>query len=393
MQAPPRYESDVHTVKHLRKSLYGLKQAGRRWYDTLVRTLTNLGFTTSVADPGVFHVHVGEHMLVLAVHVDNCILTGSNNDLIAQYKVKLNACHALTDLGPVHWLLGIKITRDRSVRTISLLQVSYIDAILSRFTLSDAKSCPTPMVHGTTLSKEDLPSSPDKITRMKKTPYHEAIGSLMYAAVATCPDIAFAVSYLSQFLENPGEAHWEATKRVFRYLAGTKSLQLTYGSEHHELEGYTDVDRAMQEHRHAISGYIFLIDGAAISWSFKKQELVTLSTAEAEYVAATHAAKEAIQLHKLLGKVLPDFTAPTPFYCDNQAAIKLATDDNYHVRTKHIDVRYHFIRQTAASGVIKLLYCHTEDIIADLLTKALSKGKTVAFTSSLGMCRACGGVM
>ena len=93
---------------------------------------------------------------------------------------------------------------------------------------------------------------------MKKTPYHEAIGSLMYAAVAMCPDIAFAVSYLSQFLENPNEAHWEATKRIFHYLAGMKSLKLTYSSEHHELEGYTDVDRAMQEHRHAISGYTLL---------------------------------------------------------------------------------------------------------------------------------------
>ena len=393
MQAPPGYESDARTVKYLRKSLYGLKQAGRRWYDTLVRTLTNLGFSTSVADPGVFHVRVGEHMLVLAVHVDDCILTGSNNDLIAQYKAKLNACHALTDLGPVHWLLGIKITRDRSARIISLSQASYIDAILSRFALSDAKSCPTPMTHGTMLTKEDSPSNPNEIARMGKTPYREAIGSLMYAAVATRPDIAFAVSYLSQFLENPGEAHWEAAKRVFRYLAGTKTMQLTYGGEHHELEGYTDADGAMQEHRHAISGYAFLLDGGAISWSSKKQELVTLSTAEAEYVAATHAAKEAIWLRKLLGEIMPNLTAPTPFYCDNQAALKLATEDNYHARTKHIDVRYHFIRQTAASRAIKLLYCRTEDMIADLLTKALSKNKTAAFTASLGMRRACGGVV
>jgi hypothetical protein len=215
----------------LHKSLYGLKQARRRWYDTLVRTLTNLGFTTSVADPGVFHIHVGQHLLVLAVHMDNCILTGSSSDLIAQYKAKLNACHVLTDLGPVHWLLGIKVTRDRSVHTISLSQVLYIDAILSRFNLTNAKSCPTPMVHGTTFTKQDLLSSPDKATHMSKTPYCEAIGSIMYAAVATHPDIAFAVSYLSQFLENPGKAHWEAAKRVFCYLSGTKTTQLTYGSE------------------------------------------------------------------------------------------------------------------------------------------------------------------
>jgi len=131
---------------------------------------------------------------------------------------------------------------------------------------------------------------------MKKTPYREAIGSLMYATVATCPDIAFTVSTLSQFLSNLGVAHWEAVKRIFRYLAGTKTFKLTYSGEQHGLEGYTDVDGATQEHRHAISGYTFLFNGGAISWSSRKQELVTLSTAEVEYVAATHTAKEAIWL-------------------------------------------------------------------------------------------------
>jgi hypothetical protein len=220
MQSSPRYESDTRTVKHLRKSLYGLKQARRRWYNTLVRTLTNLRFATSVANLGVFHARKGRHILVLVVHVDDCILTGSSSDLITQYKAKLNTCHALTDLGPVHWLLGIKITRDRNMRTISLSQASYIDAILSHFALTNAKSSPTPMVHGIFFSKNNSPSSPDKVACMGKTPYREAIGSLMYATVAMRPNIAFAVSYLSQFLENPGEAHWEATKCVFRYLGG-----------------------------------------------------------------------------------------------------------------------------------------------------------------------------
>jgi hypothetical protein len=118
----------------------------------------------------------------------------------------------------------------------------------------------------------------------------------MYAAIATRPDITFAVSTLSQFLDNPGEAHWEGVKQIFRYLAGTKDRTLTYGEERHELLGYTDADGASQPHRRAISGYAFLIDGGAVSWSSRKQELVTLSTAEAEYVAATHAAKECIWL-------------------------------------------------------------------------------------------------
>ena len=149
--------------------------------------------------------------------------------------------------------------------------------------------------------------------------------------------------------------HWEAVKRVFRYLAGTKELALTYGGEHFDLLGYTDADGASQEHRHAISGHAFLVDGGVVSWSSRKQELVTLSTAEAEYVAATRAAKEAIWLRRLVGDLFPFLLTRTILYCDNQAALKLAMDDNYHARTKHISICYHFIREVAVSGIYAAL--------------------------------------
>ena len=133
---------------------------------------------------------------------------------------------------------------------------------------------------------------------MKNTPYCEAIGSLMYTTITTRLDITFAVSALSQFLNNPSEVHWEAVKCVFRYLSSTKDYLLTYRNEHHDLLGYTDADGASQEHRHAISGHTFLIDSAAVSWTSRKQEIITLSTAEAKYVAATHTAKECIWLRR-----------------------------------------------------------------------------------------------
>jgi hypothetical protein len=155
--------------------------------------------------------------------------------------------------------------------------------------MSDAKPYGSPMVPGAYYSKGDAPSSPDEAAHMQRTPYRQAISSLMYLTIATRPDIAFAVSILSRFLSNPGEAHWEAVKRIYRYLKATKDMQLTYGSERHELEGYTDTDGGTQEDRCAIAGYAFLIDGGAISWGAKRQELVTLLTAEAEYVAATSA--------------------------------------------------------------------------------------------------------
>ena len=179
----------------------------------------------------------------------------------------------------------------------------------------------------------------------------------MYASVATrCPNITFAASTLSQFLNNPGEAHWDAVKRVFRYLAGMKGFALTFGTEWHDLVGYMDTDRASQEHRRAILGSAFLIDGGTISWSSRKQELVMLSTAEAEYVAAAHAAKEGIWLHLLLSKLSPPIPKTTTLHCDNQAACELATTNNYHAHTKHIDIRYHFICQTVEDGTFNIVY-------------------------------------
>ena len=221
---------------------------------------------------------------------------------------------------------------------------------------------------------------------MEKAPYQEAIGSLMYASIATRPDISFAVATLSQYLDNPGEIHWEAVKRIIRYLSGTRNFALTYGDERHDLLGYSDADGATQEHRHAISGYAFLIDGGAISWSSRKQELITLSTAESEYVAATHAAKEALWLRRLLFELFPSLEAPIPLFCDNQAALRLIEDDNYRARTKHIDKRYHFIREVAQNGVLQLIYCPTDDMAADILTKALPKWKATFHASTLGLC-------
>jgi hypothetical protein len=166
-----------------------------------------------------------------------------------------------------------------------------------------------------------------------------------------------------------------------------------YGGERQELTGYTDVDGSSQDHRRAISGLAFFIDGGAISWSSRKQELVALSTAEAEYIAATHAAKEGIWLRWLIGELFGTIDDPTTLYCDNQAAITLATTDNFHARTKHIDIRYHYIRHEVDSGTFKLIYCPTDDMIADILTKALPGWKVKGHTAALGLHSACGGVV
>jgi hypothetical protein len=211
------------------------------------------------------------------------------------------------------------------------------------------------------------------------------VGSLMYPAIGTRPDIAFAVTTLSQFNDNPGWVHWEGVKRMFKYLMGTRQWALTYSRERHGLKGFTDADGASQPHRHAISGYAFLIDGGAVSWSSKKQPLVTLSTTEAEYVAATHAAKEGVWLRRLIGELYRPLMQPTTLFSDSQSAIALTKDGHYHARTKHIDIRYHFIRYVIESGLIQLIYCPTDEMTADTLTKALPSAKAKHFATALGL--------
>ena len=158
-----------------------------------------------------------------------------------------------------------------------------------------------------------------------------------------------------------------------------------HGTMDDRLKGYTDADGSSQEHRHAISGYVFLMNGGAISWSSKKQELVTLSTAESEYVAATYASKEALWLQQIIGELFGPVTEPTILYLNSQSAIALTKEGSYHARTKHIDIRYHFIHFTVQDGTINLIYCPTEDMTANILMKALPNSKAKHFARSLGL--------
>jgi hypothetical protein len=375
-----------HYVWKLNKTLYGLKQGAKNWYDALCKALADLGFQRAEADHGVFFKRTGVDIIVLAVHVDDCMITGSSQMPIDEFKVQINKTYKISDLGAIHWLLGIKITRDLPNHTISLSQHTYIDSIITRYNFNDLKPLSIPIDPSLPLLKSQSPTKLVDIARMRNVPYREAVGSLMYAAMGTRPDIAFAVSTVAQFSDNPGWNHWEAVKRVFRYLRGTQKLELTYGGEKRGLVGYVDADGASQEHRRAISGFVFLVDGGAVSWSSKKQELVTLSTTEAEYVAATHAAKEAIWIRRLIGEIFRPLTMPTTLFSDSKSAIALAQDGHYHARTKHIDIRYHFIRYIIEAETIKLIYCPTDEMTADTLTKALPNVKAKNFATALGLC-------
>jgi hypothetical protein len=261
------------------------------------------------------------------------------------------------------------------------------------FNFDDLKPSDIPMDPSAQLLVSQCPTKLEDLARMQNVPYREAVGSLMYAAMGTWPDIMFAMSTVSQFSHNTGWEHWEAVKRIFCYLKGTKKLELVYGGDKRGLVGYTDADGASQEHRQAISGYVFMIDRGAISWSSKKQELIMLSMTEAKYIAATHTAKEAIWLHCLISKGFGPIDNPITLFSDSQSAIALTKDGHYHARTKHIDIWYCYIWYIIEAGHIKLIYCHTHEMTANVLMKALPSMKVKHFASALGLAMVWGGVL
>jgi Reverse transcriptase (RNA-dependent DNA polymerase) len=389
MQHPPGYKSpDAGTrVLRLVKTLYGLKQSGRRWYQKLTSIFTSLGLIQCSVDQAVFYKSNprANELTVVAVHVDDCTIAATSPRLVNALKDGLRKHVEVTDLGELHWMLGIEVKRDREARTIHLSQRAYIDSILRRFNFDGLKPLSTPMDTQVHLRSEQAPTTPAEFAMMRDVPYREAVGALNWAALATRPDIAFAVATVARFASNPGPAHWEAVKRIYRYLSGTRDLWLTYGEAKRTLEGFADADGSMAEDRRAISGYAFLIDGGAVSWSSKRQEIVSLSTTESEYVAVTHGGKEAVWLRSLLSHVFGPFKDPTTLFSDNQSAIALTRDHQYHARTKHIDVRYHWIRWVVEQGTIKLVYCPTDDMVADALTKALPSPKVKHFAAGLGL--------
>ncbi|PIL25727.1 hypothetical protein GSI_11477 [Ganoderma sinense ZZ0214-1] len=389
MHQPPSFSmpEQSHLVCRLKKTLYGLKQAGRGWYKTLTAAMLQMGFTRCVADHAVFYKREGESAIIVAASVDDLTIAGTS-DLVNAFAADIKQRFEMSDLGNLHWILGIEVRRDCQARTIAISQRSYIDTTVSRFNLEDAAPLSIPLQPGSPLGQHQSPSTPRQFEDMRDVPYREAVGSLMYAAMGTRPDVTFAVTALSQFMQNPGRAHWDAIKRVLRYLKGTRELWLVYGDDNNGLHSFSDADwGSSMEHRHSISGYVFTLDGGAISWSSKKQNVVALSSTEAEYIALTHATKEAIWLRYVLADVLhPELSSfPVRLCSDNRSAIALAKDNAFHPRTKHIDIRYHFIREAVDNHNVALEYRRTEDMPTDLFTKALPHAKLEHLSRLFGL--------
>ncbi|KAL8148289.1 hypothetical protein AgCh_005603 [Apium graveolens] len=248
---------------------------------------------------------------------------------LQEVKVWLSKNFTMKDLGETSYILGMKIYRDRSRRMIGLTQGTYIQKVLKRFSMENSKRGLIPMSHGVSLSKKMSPKTPEEKERMSKIPYTSAIGSIMYVMLCTRSDVAYSISVMSRYQSNPGEVHWKAVKNILKYLRRTQDIFLVFSGESElKIEGYTDSSFQSESDSKSMSGYVFTLNGGAISWKSSKQSTTADSTAEAEYIAASEAAKEAVLMRKFVSEleVVPSVEEPIVLNCDNNAAIAQAKE-------------------------------------------------------------------
>jgi hypothetical protein len=310
---------------------------------------------------------------MVSLYVDDLMIASNCNDLCSDLKKSLNMRFEMKDLGRVRMCLGLEFNWLPD-GTCLLNQAKYITQVLERFNMINCKSIGCPIENGVKLSKDMEPKTPQEIEVMQKIPYRSAVGSLIYLVTGTRPDIAVATSNVAKYCENPGPQHWIAVKRILRYLRGTSDWGLMFNPRDETLIGYSDSDWAGDVgDRRSTTGYLFAIGGVPVSWKSKKQATVALSTAEAEYMALALATQEAIWLRRFLANVGFNLEEPTVLFEDNQGCLALAKNPVAHERTKHIDIRYHFIREQIEAKTIDVRYISTEDMWADLLTKGMTE--------------------
>ncbi|KAE8256647.1 hypothetical protein A4X03_0g5197 [Tilletia caries] len=368
----------------VRKGLYGFKQSARLWWLDVVAKLEALDFTHSDADWGIFvRIELDGSRTIVFVYVDDFLIAAKTQVIIDSVRNGLKAAYKMTDIGPVSSVLGVKI--QQLDHGFALSQGHYIDTVLERFGMTDCRPEPTPIAVGTKLVPEGVPLEDIQI-------YLAIIGCLMWIALCTRPDISFAVSALSRFNGCPTQEHYKAALRVLRHLKATRDLALVLApvkiDGEPELMGYSDADWAGNvETRRSQSGYAFKLYGATVSWGSLRQQCVSLFSVESEYVALTEAAKDAIWLRTAVLAYDQDSpkTVSIVLNGDNQGSLALAQNPGWHRRTKHIDLRYHFIRWQVEEGALKLDYVGTSEQVADIFTKATAAHVLVKHRTSLGL--------
>ncbi|KAJ8775065.1 hypothetical protein K2173_020069 [Erythroxylum novogranatense] len=340
--------------------------------------LQDLGYKRSLSEYTLYTKKVAGSIVVISLYVDDILVTGNDCKQINQLKHDLMQTFEMTDLGVMTYFLGMEIKQ--SPGEIFICQKKYLKEILRRFRMEECKSVGTPMNQKEKLQKEDGAEPTDNAT------YRSLVGCLMYLT-ATRPDIQYTVSVLLRFLHCASELHMKAAKRVLRYLKGTSSYGIKFTkSERFKLYGYSDSDWAGSvEDMKSTTSYCFAMGSVCFSWCSKKQDIVALSTAEAEFIAATAAANHAIWLRKLLTDL--GFTVgETELNVDNQAALAISQNHVFHGKTKHFKVKFYYLREVQKSGEIKLVYCSTENQYADIFTKPFQVDRFEWLRKQIGVC-------
>ena len=354
-------------VCKLKRSIYGLKQSARCWNTELDHKLRDIGFVQSRNDPCIYTRVTGGELVVIAVYVDDIIQAGKNEKEIGEIKKSISKKFDAVDMGPLHYFLGVKVVQND--HGVWIGQPSYIRELLRKFRMEDSNPVETPADVSMKLKKAE-----ENETMADKQMYQSAVGSILYVSTRTRPDISYAVGSCARFSADPTKSHWAAVKRIMRYLKGTINVGILYNlKDQKDLIGYSDADWAGDiNDRKSTSGYVFQISGGAVSWRSKKQSCVALSTAEAEYMALASATQEAMWMKQLIADLHTNILKkPVRIYEDNQSAICITKNHQYHGRSKHIDIKFHFTRDQVSSGNVEVVYCKSEEMVADMLTKPL----------------------
>nr|CAN76326.1 hypothetical protein VITISV_014220 [Vitis vinifera] len=381
MEIPPGFEESMakNQVCKLQKSLYGLKQSPRTWFDRFTKAVLKLGYKQGQADHTLFvkKSHAGK-LAILIVYVDDIILSGNDMGELQNLKKYLSEEFEVKDLGNLKYFLGMEVARSRKGIVVS--QRKYILDLLKETGMLGCKPIDTPMDSQKKLGIEK------ESTPVDRGRYQRLVGRLIYLS-HTRPDIGFAVSAVSQFMHSPTEEHMEAVYRILRYLKMTPGKGLFFRkTENRDTEVYSDADWAGNIiDRRSTSGYCSFVWGNLVTWRSKKQSVVARSSAEAEYRALAQGICEGIWIKRVLSELGQTSSSPILMMCDNQAAISIAKNPVHHDRTKHVEIDRHFITEKVTSETVKLNYVPTKHQTADILTKALPRPNFEDLTCKLGL--------
>eukprot|EP00752_Nemacystus_decipiens_P018060 g16192.t1 len=376
VEQPPGFEvkdkDGGEMVTKLKKSLYGLAQSPGNWFNTIDPVLVEIGFVALKSDPCVYLYDHNGAKIYLTLYVDDLLLAGNDSDAISMVKGKLQKRFKMTDMGEASLVLGMEIKMDREAGTLTISQETYCKSILQRFGMSDCKPTSTPG-YGSEIS--NIQPEDTLLDEEETRKYQGIVGSLMYITQVLRYDIMYATSQLARPMAKPSKTHMVAAKHTLRYLAGTTDFSITYKKGGFKLATFTDSNWANNpDNGKSTSSYLTMLANAPMSFRSGIQGLTAMSTMEAELVASALAMKEAVFCSNMMTELgFGKQFAQLPVYCDNTATLHALGNRSFSSRTKHIALRFFFIRELVAEGKISIHYVPTENNLADIGTKHFNK--------------------